>query len=214
MKNYLIILCLFVFLFVIFNSSDVSAKNSLNGVVIVIDPGHGAIDSGTSYNSIYEKDINLSISKSLAKELKEYDAKVILTRTADYDLSSPNAYFRKKSDFDNRIKIINQDNVDLYVSIHLNYLLDTRYSGPQVFYDKENDGIAQIIQEQMNIDLKGKRKIKRIPADTYMYSRLNTAGVLIECGFLSNSKERSLLVTKEYQEKVAKSIAMGIRKIF
>lgn len=214
MKKYLGILCLFLILVIIFNSSSVNAKNPLNGVVIVIDPGHGSLDSGTSYNNIYEKDINLKISKYLERELIKNGAKVILTRTGDYDLSSPNAYFRKKSDFDNRIRIINEENVDLYVSIHLNYLLDARYSGPQVFYDKENDGIADIIQKQMNKDLKGNRDIKRIPDDTYMYSRLDNAGVLIECGFLSNKNERTLLVTDRYQLKVAKSIAKGIKKIF
>ena len=64
------------------------------------------------------------------------------------------------------------------------------------------------------LDLNGKRKIKRIPNDTYMYSRLKVSGVLIECGFLSNDQERNLLVIEKYQKKIAISIAKGIKEVF
>ena len=204
----------FFILCLMFQTYKVEARLPLSGFVIVIDPGHGSLDPGTSYQDIYEKDINLNISNYLKNELEKYGAKVILTRTGDYDLSSPNAYFRKRSDFDNRIRIINESNTDLYISIHLNYLLDRSYYGPQVFYNKENDGIADTIQKQMNKDLKGDRNIKKIPEDTYMYSKLKPSGVLIECGFLSNETERSLLVTEKYQKKIAKSIANGVKLVF
>ena len=49
-----------------------------------------------------EKDINLSIALKLKKRLSKYNVEVMLTRNGDYDLSSPNATRRKKSDFDNR----------------------------------------------------------------------------------------------------------------
>ena len=57
-------------------------------------------------------------------------------------------------------------------------------------------------------------KIKKIPKDTYMYNKLEVPGVLIECGFLSNGKERKKLVTSKYQQKIAKSITKGILKYF
>ncbi len=66
----------------------------------------------------------------------------------------------------------------------------------------------------MNKELKGKREIKKIPNSTYMYSKLNVPGILIECGFLSNGKERGLLNTKEYQQKVAKAISLGVMAYF
>lgn len=141
-------------------------------------------------------------------------AEVILTRDGDYDLSSPNVTFRKKSDFDNRIKLINNSNTSLYISIHLNYLSDTRYSGPQVFYNNDNKLLAETIQNNMNNDLNGDRKVKKIPTDTYMYNKLKISGVLIECGFLSNQEERNLLMTETYQKKIAKSIGKGILEYF
>lgn len=186
----------------------------LTGKVFVLDAGHGKEDSGTSYGNIYEKDINLKIVLELEKELGSLGAEIILTREGDYDLSRPNATYRKKSDFDNRIKIINESNADMYLSIHLNYLSDSKYFGPQVFYEENDKILAETIQKNMNIELKGEREIKKIPSHTYMYNKLTISGVLIECGFLSNPNERELLQTEEYQRMVAKSIVKGILEYF
>ena len=177
-------------------------------------PAHGAEDPGTSYKNIYEKDINLSISKYLEVKLSKLGASVILTRDGDYDLSTPNANYRKKSDFDNRIRLINQSDADIYLSIHLNYLNDISYSGPQVFYTKENRKLAEVIQDTMNERLAGDRKVKKIPSNTYMYNKLVPSGVLIECGFLSNKRERDLLVSQKYQKEIANAISLGVQEYF
>lgn len=186
----------------------------LTGKTIIIDVGHGLEDSGANVGKIYEKDINLQISLKLEKELGSMGANVILTRDADYDLSTPNARYRKKSDFDNRIKLINTSNADIYLSIHLNYLNDSRYSGPQVFYNNDNKQLAESIQTSLNNFTKKDREVKTIPKDTYMYNKLKVPGVLIECGFLSNAKERSLLTNEEYQREIAASISKGVLAYF
>lgn len=214
MKRYMYVLFTFFIGVLVLYALKVEAVMPLTGRVIVIDAGHGKEDPGTSYGKIYEKDINLAIALSLEKKLGSLGAEVILTRDADYDLSIPNAKFRKKSDFDNRIKLINDSNANLYISIHLNYLSDERYFGPQVFYTDGNKVLAETIQSSMNEILNGDRVIKEIPKNTYMYNKLKIEGVLIECGFLSNPKERKLLLTDEYQIKVAKAISDGIINFF
>ncbi len=98
----------------------------------------------------------------------------------------------------------------MYLSIHLNYLVNTKYYGAQVFYNKNNEKLASSIQEYLNNNLETNREIKEIPTSTYMYKKLEKRGVLIECGFLSNAMERSKLVTKEYQKEVAKVIAEAV----
>ena len=70
------------------------------------------------------------------------------------------------------------------------------------------------MQEVLNYELKNKRFIKQMPTSTYMYNKLKIKGLLIECGFLSNSYEKKLLVKKNYQQKVAKAIASGVNKYF
>lgn len=191
----------------------VRAGLPLQGKLIILDIGHGSKDVGTSYQNIYEKDINLSIGKVLEKELIKSGASVILTREGDYDLSSPNAKRRKKSDFDNRIKLINKSKGDLYISLHTNYLEDQKYQGPQTFYlNDENKNIALKIQARLNT-LGHPREVKKMP-DVYMYKNLKIKGVLLEVGFISNAEERSKLIDSEYQKVLSKNITLGIIDYF
>lgn len=196
------------FMFIIFTITAYSIKKPLIGKKIVLDAGHGGVDKGTIYNDNYEKDINLNIVLKLEKELINNGAKVLLIRDDDYDLSSPNAKKRKRSDFDNRIKIINESNSNMYLSIHTNYLHDQSYSGAQVFYYKDNKILAEQIQMRLNT-ISYPRKIKQIP-NIYMYEKLKIPGVLIEVGFISNKKERELLLNEEYQIKLVNEITKGI----
>lgn len=211
MKKYCVnILMLFLILFGIIYGNPVKASLPLQGKVIVVDAGHGGLDPGTTYKDIYEKDITLSISLFLEKYLSEMGATVILTRKDGKDLSNGVTDHRKKTDFDNRIKIINNKYTDMYLSIHLNYLTNTKYYGAQVFYNKDNEVLAQSIQKYLNKNTNSNREIKKIPGSTYMYDKLDKKGVLIECGFLSNYTERNKLITEEYQEQLALVIAQAV----
>lgn len=210
MKYYVKCLLLFLLFFFMLYGGPVNASLPLQGKVIVVDAGHGGLDPGTVYKDIYEKDINLKISLYLEQYLSEYGASVILTRNSDDDLSNGVTNHRKKTDFDNRIKIINNKYTDMYLSIHLNYLASSKYYGAQVFYNNDNKVLAETIQTYINKVLNSDREIKAIPVSIYMYSRLNKPGVLIECGFLSNANERGLLITDNYQQKIAKTIAESI----
>ena len=182
----------------------------LIGKRIIIDVGHGGKDSGTVYDDIKEKDLNLSIALKLKEELIMNGVDVIMTRDGDYDLALPNANRRKKSDFDNRIEMINNSGANMYLSIHINYLGNAKYYGAQVFYTKGNNDIADYIQEEFINDLKSPMNSRILSNDIYMYKKLNIPGVLIECGFLSNSKERKLLIDDSYQYKIVRSIVKGL----
>ncbi|MEG1288579.1 MAG: N-acetylmuramoyl-L-alanine amidase [Bacilli bacterium] len=210
MKKYISVMFIIFILLVTLVINNVKASLPLSGKVIVLDAGHGGKDPGTSYGNILEKDINLKIVLELEKELSKNGASVILTRDGDYDLSSPKTSMRKRSDFDNRIKLINESNANMYISIHLNYLSDSAYYGAQVFYNKNNKVLGSSIQKFLNDNLKTNRIEKEIPKNTYMYNKLNVKGVLIECGFLSNYNERNLLINKDYQKELAKVIASSI----
>lgn len=194
---------------------NINVKSSLylSGKYIIIDPGHGSKDNGTSYNNILEKDLNLSISKILEQELIKNGASTTLIREEDYDLSSPNSKRRKRSDFNNRIDFINKSNADIYLSIHINYLNNNKYSGSQVFYYGDNNkDLANTIQMYLN-KINTPRGIKVMP-NIYMYNKLNIKGVLIECGFISNTKDRNNLISKDYQQLLAKTITDALIDYF
>ena len=191
----------------------VRASLPLTGKIIILDIGHGGDDPGTSYQNILEKDLNLAIGLELEKELSRNGASVILTREGDYDLSSPNAHRRKKSDFDNRIDLINKSKANVYLSIHINYLEDTSYYGGQIFYyGEENKKLAEFLQSEFNT-ISYPRSIKPMP-NIYMYRRLKIPGVLVECGFISNKKEREKLITPAYQKEIAKVLTQGLVNYF
>ena len=201
MKRNYFCFFLFVLFFVLFRFNLVIASGPLDGKVFVLDAGHGGVDPGSVVGDVYEKDINLAIVLKVKEKLMEKGAKVILTREGDYDLGTPKAVYRKKSDFDHRIMLINNSQADYYISIHLNYLDDSSYDGPQVFYSnvlEDNQPLALKIQNYLNSKLEKDREIKKISNTIYMYSKLKIPGVLVECGFLSNSAEREKLLDDTY----------------
>lgn len=209
MKKIIIIILLSLNLFLYIPVIANNKKMILEGITIAIDPGHGGKDVGTSYKDIFEKDINLSISLYLKEELEKYGADIIMTRTGDYDLSYPNASYRKKSDFNNRIKIINENNADLFLSIHQNYYNDSKYSGAQIFY-KNNKELGEYIQSQLN----NERNTKKISNSLYMYRYIKSDGLLIECGFLSNVNDRKKLTNTNYQKELSSKLTKAIIEYF
>ncbi len=139
-----------------------------------------------------------------------------MTRYGDYDLSKNYTGSRKKSDLNNRAKIINTSKADIYISIHLNSISSSTWSGAQVFYDDVNDknyNLALLMQEQLKKDLKTTREVKEIKT-MLMNRKITIPGVLIEAGFLSNPNDRYLLQKADYQYKIANSIKEGIIKYF
>ncbi len=214
MKRYFVIMLITLTLLTASVVKSHELDSRLVGKVIVLDAGHGGKDRGTNVDNVYESDINLSLVIKLKNRLNKHGVDVILTRDDDYDLSSPNVSRRKKSDFDNRIKLINMSGADMYLSLHMNYLSDSRYYGAQVFYTEGNEEFAKVMQEEMISKLKSPMKEKKLSNSIYMYKQLIVPGVLIECGFLSNTRERELLVTDEYQERVVDAIISGLFKYY
>ncbi len=206
-------LCLVIFfILLIFQIHFVQAENRglpLFGKVIYLDAGHGFRDPGALYQGVYEKDINLIITKKLEKELSRNGAIVYMTRYDDIDLSISGYTTRKRSDLSNRVKMINESNCDLYLSIHLNAEETGVWQGIQTFYDdvnKENEKIAKFYQNKFIKKLKTTRKYKQIK-DVYLNKNVTRPGILIELGFLSNGNERYLLKQTWYQDKLAKIIS-------
>ena len=199
------------FVLLIFQIHFVQAENRglpLFGKVIYLDAGHGGKDPGAFYSGVYEKDINLIITKKLEQQLTKQGAIVYMTRVDDIDLSIDGYTTRKRSDLTNRVKMINDSKCDLYLSIHLNAEETGLWQGIQTFYDDvnpKNEKIAKFYQKQFQKKLKTTRKYKKLQ-DVYLNKNVTRPGILIELGFLSNGNERYLLKQNWYQEKLARII--------
>ena len=198
-----------------FADAKIKPKMTLTGKIITIDPGHGGRDAGTSYGKIYEKDLNLAISKVLKNVLEEKGATVYMIREDDSDLSSKWDRAKKRGDLYRRILKIQENKSDLYLSIHINYHYYSSVSGAEVLYHPINPNnliLAESIMDEFKNNLNTNRKV--IKTNLYLYSNTRVPGVLIECGFISNQNERYLLQKKSYQEKLASSITKGVENYF
>ncbi len=179
--------------------------------VIYIDAGHGGRDPGTSYGNLLEKDLNLEIAQVLQEELTKKGAIVYMTREDDTDYSEAKDYKKKRGDLTRRIQMIEKENTDLYLSIHINWYKESYWKGAEVLYSNTNSNnkiLGDAIMKRFIKDLKSTRHLT--PTDLYMYNHTTVPGVLIECGFLSNPSERTLLQSKDYQKKLSMSITNGI----
>lgn len=184
-------------------------------LTVVIDAGHGGIDPGkVGVNDALEKDINLSIAMKLKKYLEQQDIRVIMTRETDMGLYEESDSNKKVRDMKNRLAIMEEIKPELVISIHQNSYPEESVSGMQVFYyetSTEGKRLAEMMQQTMIESLKPQKERTAKANDTYYLLKKTSAPiVIVECGFLSNHTEAKLLVSSDYQEKMAWAIHMGV----
>lgn len=199
-----------------------TSSTPVSNHVVILDAGHGLPDGGAeSSDGVYESSINLSIVEKLQKLLEASSCTVILTRSDEngiYELDADTIRQKKVSDMKNRVEIGNNSNAEVFVSIHLNKIPSSKYSGWQTFYQSENENslkLANTIQDNLNYSIQ--RENNRVPEkvpDIYLAKNLEIPFTIVECGFLSNSNECELLQTENYQEILAWGIYTGIMDYF
>ena len=190
--------------------------------VIVIDPGHGGIDGGTNVAQLLEKDINLEIALKLKSYLEEKsNVKVIMTREEDTALDHLNksSSSRHIRDLKARIDIINQPQVDLFISLHVDYRPQQTYArGPMVLYSgrhPQNKIFANTLQKHLsNLQSSFPEHQPKKRSDLYVLKAKKTPGVIVEVGFFSNSEDRIRLQQQWYQDQLVKAIYKGIEEYF
>ncbi|MBP3544172.1 MAG: N-acetylmuramoyl-L-alanine amidase, partial [Lachnospiraceae bacterium] len=77
----------------------------------------------------------------------------------------------------------------------------------------EGQKLAAVIQEELIVQLSpAKERSAKANDSYYLLKKAVCPIVIVESGFLSNWNEAGLLVTDEYQEKIAQAIADGVEK--
>ncbi|WP_191991716.1 N-acetylmuramoyl-L-alanine amidase [Bacillus aerolatus] len=176
----------------------------LQGKTIILDPGHGGIDGGTTgMQGTFEKFITLKTSERLYHKLKQAGANVILTRSDDRYVSLPS-----------RVAAAKYHRADAFISLHYD---STHHIGANGFttyyyhnYQKQlaknvNRGLDQILP----IKNRGARQ-----GDYYVLRENSQPAILLELGYLSNPQEESIVVTSPYQELVTNGIYNGLNSYF
>ncbi len=169
---------------------------------IVIDPGHGAHDPGTtSVTGIHEKVINLAVGRKVAKLLQRKGLTVIMTRSGD-----------QYPELEERAVLANRRKADLFVSIHADWAASAGAQGFTVYVAESASTEARLLA----------RAIARAMATTGQKNRgvreenfrvlvkTNMPAVLIELGYVSNPTEARRLQSDEFQNRLATAISTGI----
>lgn len=215
------VLILFCLLFVTIGGSRVVTVLSENAPVVcrktvIIDAGHGGVDGGaTSCTGVLESQFNLEIAQKLNDLCNLLGINTIMIRTTDCSVYTEGDTIAQKkiSDLKERVRIVNNTDNGVLVSIHQNLFSDSKYSGAQVFY-APTDGSQQLAKSMQNAFIKvlnpNSRRQEKKADFIYLMQHVHCPGVLVECGFLSNHQEEYLLRSKSYQQKVCCVIATTV----
>jgi N-acetylmuramoyl-L-alanine amidase len=187
-------------------------------VIVIVDPGHGGEDGGAvSAGGVKESQLNLEISLRLNDLLHFAGQRTVMTRMEDISICDEGLNTirqRKVSDLKNRVALVNEQTPAVLLSIHQNSLPSSPAThGAQAFYNKQDgaEALAESIQDALNAAANtgnGKRAGK-IPDSIYLMKNITAPGILVECGFLSNSAETGQLQDPAYQLRLASAIAAG-----
>ncbi|MBR6033594.1 MAG: N-acetylmuramoyl-L-alanine amidase [Clostridia bacterium] len=226
---FLTSLTIISFAFYTINMLAVRGENTIEtvatpatGKVVILDAGHGVPDEGAiGVENITESDINLQITMKVQYLLEQSGCIVILTRSDEngiFSMDSKTLRQKKASDLNKRVEIGNTSDADIFVSIHLNKIDASKYWGWQTFYKNNNEEgkkLAISIQEGLNKTIKKKNNREALSiSNKYIIDNIKIPVTIVECGFLSNTEEAKLLITDEYQSKIAWGIYIGINNYF
>ncbi|WP_332849544.1 N-acetylmuramoyl-L-alanine amidase [Clostridioides difficile] len=194
------------------NTTPTEPGNS-GGKTVMIDPGHGGSAPGNSSGGMIEKDYNLNTSLATTEYLRSKGFNVIMTRDTDKTLS-----------LGNRTALSNSLKPDLFTSIHYNGSTNKQGHGVEVFYKlkDKNGGITKTVAtnilnrilEKFKLTNRG-IKTRVLPSDStkdylYVLRSNDMPAVLVECAFLDNENDMSLINSSAKVKEMGTQIGKGI----
>ncbi len=215
-----LLICLFSF-----KIKTILPFHAAKNIKVVIDAGHGGAFPGTQLNGIYEKDINLNISKKIQSLAGEYNIEVIMSRETDV---TPGSNELKKS-LEYIAALPKNKNADLFISIHSNMTADgekgknqTASSGFQIYIPGKSSNVYEssvklgsVLTEVIKSDYTIEPELKQTRDDggnILILRKATVPAVLIECGYMDNPGDLKYLQDEKSQEKIARDILEAIKK--
>lgn len=177
---------------------------TLNGLTIVLDPGHGGNDGGTvGARETLEKDLTLETAETLSHHLRSAGADVILTRQSDTYV-----------DLRKRVSAGHQVAADAFISLHYDAAENSSVSGFTTYYQLDyQQALAESVNEALShkIDLRN----RGVRAGNYLVLRENRqAAILVELGYLSNFNDERTVTSGKFQKQAALGLYNGIVNYF
>ena len=168
---------------------------------VVIDPGHGGIDPGSSAFGMVEKELTLDLARRLERILSSHGLTTELTRRTD-----------KYVELSERAEKANAKPGTIFVSVHFNAHTDRSISGTETLYwpgSATAREMASYVQSEL-----GRRLVTRNrgfkPERLKVLEKTECTAILIECGFISNRWESQRCGAEWFRQIIAEEIAQGI----
>jgi len=207
-KSYIATISLLLLVLVATTGVAPGRSVSSSAARVTIDPGHGGYDPGATVQGVAEKNVNLSIArvlKDLGKEHPTLD--FVFTRTADNYLPLLD-----------RLEVAESRGSDGYISIQANSFSDPGVTGVETILDRSRPregkswDMAELVQDSI-VDRTGARD--RGIRYQRLYTRYTAVpAALVEVGFLTSPIEREKLISRSYQEDIARGIIQGLLRYF
>lgn len=197
----------------------------LAGRTVVLDPGHGGEDLGTVNLEfgLFESELTLSIAELLRDRLVAAGATVCLTRLMDVEVS-----------LQDRARFANEQDADVFVSIHLNRFDDPSVDHTMTMWGEETKDLRlaelllEALAEELSTPASYGGSLNPLSAATARHEPLESSlvllpempAVLVEAVFLSSTWEARAFVdgqadgTRWREEQIARAIETGLRRYF
>lgn len=189
------------------NPSEIYSK------IVVLDAGHGGIDSGAVAGGYKEKDFNFTIlAKYALAYFEKSDIKVYLSRVDDTKID-----LYERADFASLVE------ADMFISLHMNAADSTAAKGTSVYYSTINtstnsgglssEKLASAINAAL-VKALGTNNRGVPTANFVVIKETRVPAILIELGFITNADDRKILSDPKKQELAGKTIYNTVVQLF
>ena len=208
--EFLVILGLLIICVKVFPDNPILAplfSKKAETPVVVLDAGHGGYDAGSTFEELYEKDVTLAFVKDIGARLEANGYPVLYTRKSD-DVSWP---ANEVEDLSERVRISNESDARLFVSIHTNAaeVINGSY-GYEIWVEALSENILKELDSLGYSQNRGMKDQDLSPIQVLQNNKLPS--ILIEAGFLASENDRLYLIDDAKRKVFADKIADGIIK--
>lgn len=193
-----------------------------NSFTVVIDAGHGIMENGkangVSVNGISEDNLVLAIAQKIQQLNSNDKLKIILTRHND-----------KIVDLHQRVDIAKENQADLFISLHINADMNNAGEGlvseqsltsgfgvyvsnKQPVYQPQSEILGSILRQELNSVYPTNPYLLKRKVGIWVLDQNVCPSVLVECGFLTDEKDRKFISKEENQTVVAQKILSAIER--
>lgn len=191
-------------------------------ITVVIDAGHGIMANGKFNGAVVDNISEDAIVLAIAAKVKELNTngqiKIVLTRPAE-----------QITDLHKRVDIARENNADLFLSLHVNAYNENAEPGTrsekelksgfgvyvsnkQTAFQQQSEILGSVLSQELNSIYPTNPFLLKRQVGIWVLDQNVCPSVLLECGYLTDKKDREFISKKENQTAVAQKILIAVQQ--